>query len=144
MISTILLRYAFRLSRISGDSHKEPSLPCILEGLPLQVSEYTVGCPPALTALLSTAPYKAVAQNGMTSAISFSGNEMPIPPVKPFVSLLLSAPSGFLQLARSNPSASVCESSSALLQDIQKHTQPCCLTVKLVLAPWHCLSIHCN
>ena len=135
MTSTVLLRYVFRLSRISGDSHKEPSLPCIQEGLPLQVSEYTVGCPPALTALLSTAPYKAVAQNGTTSATNFSGNKMPVPPVKPFVSLLLSAPS-FLQLASSNPSASACESSSALLLDFQKYTQSCCLTVIQILAPW--------
>lgn len=41
-----------RLSRVSGDSHREPMLPCILEGLPSQDSEVTVPCPPALDELL--------------------------------------------------------------------------------------------
>ncbi|KAL0041257.1 hypothetical protein WJX77_010498 [Trebouxia sp. C0004] len=42
-----------RSSRVSADSHREPMLPCILEGLPSQDSEATMACPPALEELLS-------------------------------------------------------------------------------------------
>ena len=41
-----------RLSRVSGDGHREPMLPCILEGLPSRDSDITMACPPALDELL--------------------------------------------------------------------------------------------
>ena len=41
-----------RLSRVSGDGHREPMLPCILEGLPSRDSDVTMACPPALDELL--------------------------------------------------------------------------------------------
>ncbi len=60
---------ACRLSRVSGDSHREPMLPCILEGLPSQDSEVTMACPLALDELLGRSSQSCKPQH-MTNGAS--------------------------------------------------------------------------
>ncbi len=57
-----------RLSRVSADSHREPMLPCILEGLPSQDSEVTMACPPALDELLGRSSRSCKLQHGDSAA----------------------------------------------------------------------------
>ncbi|KAL0041256.1 hypothetical protein WJX77_010498 [Trebouxia sp. C0004] len=57
-----------RSSRVSADSHREPMLPCILEGLPSQDSEATMACPPALEELLSRSSQNCKLQH-MTNCV---------------------------------------------------------------------------